>query len=44
MKFIFKLLLVGILIFSTIFVIKLLVDSWLYSLSLPSFFVFGSGC
>lgn len=44
MKFIFKLLLIGILIFSVVLTVKVLVDSWLYSLSLPSFFVFGSGC
>ena len=37
MRFIFKLLLVGILVFSVVFVVKLFVDNWLYSLSHPFF-------
>jgi hypothetical protein len=33
MRFIWKLLLVAILVFSVVFVLKLLVDNWIYSLT-----------
>lgn len=35
MRFIFKFLLVAVLVFSVVFVLKLLIDNWLYSLSHP---------
>lgn len=35
MRFVFKLLLVSIVIFSVILVVKVLVDSWLYSIYHP---------
>jgi hypothetical protein len=43
MRFVFKLLLVSVIIFSTIFVVKCLVDNWLYGISHPFFgvIVFG---
>lgn len=43
MRFVFKLLLVSIVIFSVILVVKVLVDGWFYSISHPfsGVFVFG---
>jgi len=35
MRFIFKLLLVAVLVFSVVFVVKLLVDNWINSLVHP---------
>ena len=35
MRFIWKLLLVAVFVFSVGFVVKLLVDSWIYSLAHP---------
>jgi len=37
MRFIFKVLLVAIVLFSLVLVVKILVDNWLYSLSHPFF-------
>lgn len=40
MRFIFKFLLVAVLVFSVVFVVKLLIDNWLYRLSHPFLLLF----